>query len=221
MADSERGTAEEHRRAYARLPLGLLAASACILVVSGLAPPAGRLNWFLEVLPALLGLGAFAMTYGRFPFSRLVYVCAFLHVLVLVYGGYYTYALTPLGNWAKAAFGLSRNHYDRVGHVALGFFPVLTLREVYLRRTSLKPGGWFTFAMLGIILGIAAFWELIEWWTTLLVAGDVGQAYLGTQGDPWDAHWDMFLALLGAALSLRLLARAHDRSIDRIPQDLR
>ncbi|MBM4358014.1 MAG: DUF2238 domain-containing protein [Deltaproteobacteria bacterium] len=204
--------------AYARVPLGLLVAGSLVLGASGFAPPAGRLNWFLEVLPVLLGIGAFVTTYRRFPFSHLVYVGAFLHLLILVYGGYYTYALTPLGNWAKDAFHLARNHYDRVGHVALGFFPVLILREIYLRRTALEQGGWFTFAMLGIVLGIAAFWELIEWWTTLLVAGDVGQAYLGTQGDPWDAHWDMFLALIGAAVSLRLLSRAHDRSIARIPR---
>ncbi len=205
-------------RAYARLPVGLLVAMAAILAATGARPPAGRLNWFLEVIPGIAGLVALAASYRRFPMSRMVYVNAFVHMLILIYGGYYTYANTPLGNWARDAFHLARNHYDRIGHLALGFFPVLVLREVLLRRTAIRPGGWLTFVLLASVLGIAAFWELIEWWTTLVVAGDVGQAYLGTQGDPWDTQWDMFLALVGAAVALPLLGPAHDRSIARIPR---
>lgn len=199
----------------ARFPLALLAVLLLVCVATGWAPPAGRQNWALEVGPGLLGVAVLIGVYKRFPMSRLVYVGVFLHVLILVYGGYYTYARTPLGDWAREAFHLSRNHYDRVGHLALGFFPAITIREVLLRRTPLERGGWLTFLILSVVLAIGAFWELIEWWTTLVVAGDVGTAFLGSQGDVWDAQWDMLLALVGAAVSLPLLSRAHDRSMAR------
>jgi putative membrane protein len=155
--------------------------------------------------------------YRRFPMSQLVYVCVFVHLLVLVYGGYYTYALTPLGNWARDTFHLSRNHYDRVGHVALGVFPCFTIREVLLRQTPLVRGGWLYFLVLSVVLAIAGFWELLEWWVTLIAAADVGQAFLGSQGDIWDAQWDMFLALVGAAVVLPLFGRFHDASMQRVP----
>jgi putative membrane protein len=200
-----------------RLPLALLALAAVICLVTVYDPAAGRVSWLLEVGPGLLGIGVMVGVHRRFPFSHWVHVCTFLHLLVLVYGGYYTYAATPLGNWAKEAFELERNHYDRVGHLALGVFPAFTIREVLLRCTPLVRGGWLTFLILSVVLAIAAFWELLEWWVTLLVASDVGQAFLGSQGDIWDAQWDMFLALVGAAAALALFARAHDRSLARVP----
>ena len=138
-----------------------------------------------------------------------------MHTLILVYGGYYTYALTPLGDWAKETFHLARNHYDRVGHFALGFFPVSIIKEVLLRVTPLRRGGWFTFIVLSVVLAIAAFYEFIEWWSTYVFASDVGQAFLGSQGDPWDAQWDMFLGLVGGATGLIVLGRVHDRSMER------
>jgi putative membrane protein len=199
----------------ARLPLTLLALLTPILVFTLVFCKAGRLNWLLEVGPALVGIAALALTYQRLPLSRFVYVCLFLHSLVLIYGGYYTYALTPLGNWAKEAFDLQRNHYDRVGHTALGFFPVFLIKEVLLRVTPLRRGGWFYFLVLSVVMAIAAVYELVEWWSTYLVAGDVGQAFLGSQGDPWDAQWDMFLALVGASAGLLLLGRFHDSSMAR------
>ena len=144
-------------------------------------------------------------------------LCVFIHILILIYGGYYTYAETPLGNWAKEVFGFSRNHYDRVGHIALGVFPAFIIREVLLRKTPLQRGGWLYFIVISIVLAVAAFWELLEWWITLLVASDIGTAFLGSQGDIWDAQWDMFLALLGAMLALPILSRLHDRSMDQLP----
>ena len=101
--------------------------------------------------------------------------------------------------------------------LGLGFFPALTIREVLLRQTPLRRGGWLTFLILSVVLAIAAFWELLEWWVTLLVASDVGQAFLGSQGDIWDAQWDMVLALIGAMVALPLLGRLHDRSMARVP----
>ena len=147
----------------------------------------------------------------------MVYICVFIHMLILIYGGYYTYAKTPLGNWAKEAFDFSRNHYDRVGHIALGVFPAFIIREVLLRNTLLQRGGWLYFIIISIVLAVAAFWELLEWWVALLVASDVGTAFLGSQGDIWDAQWDMFLALLGAMIVLPIFSGLHDRSMVRLP----
>lgn len=199
-----------------KLPAVLLALLTIVCVATVWNPPAGRASWLLEVGPGLLGVAAMLISRKRFPLSNWVYVGCFLHILILIYGGYYTYALTPLGNWARDTFHLSRNHYDRVGHLALGVFPVFVIREVFLRVTPLRRGGWFTFILLSVVLAIAAFWELLEWWTTLIVASDVGEDFLGSQGDPWDAQWDMLLALVGAAIALPTMSRFHDRSMARV-----
>lgn len=207
----------EALRRHARFPLALLCVASVICAATLVAPAAGRTSWALEVGPGLIAIGVLVATYRRFPMSHLVYKCVFVHLLILIYGGYYTYAATPLGNWAKEAFGLARNHYDRVGHLALGVFPSFAIREVLLRNTPLRRGGWLYFLILCVVLAVAAFWELLEWWVTLVVAGDVGTAFLGSQGDPWDAQWDMFLALVGAAVALPAFSAAHDRSMARVP----
>jgi putative membrane protein len=201
---------------YFRVPLVLLCIVTVVCIATVIDPPAGRLNWLLEVGPGLAGIFVLIMIYRRFPMSHMVYFCVFLHMFILIYGGYYTYAETPLGNWAKEVFGFSRNHYDRVGHIALGVFPSFIIREVLLRKTPLQRGGWLYFIVLSIVLAVAAFWELLEWWIALLVASDVGTAFLGSQGDIWDAQWDMFLALLGAGVVLPILSDCHDRSMAKI-----
>lgn len=204
-------------RRHARLPLALLGALALVCAATLWSPPAGRTSWCLEVGPGLAEVAVLIAIYRRVPLSHFVYVGLFLHIQILIYGGYYTYALTPLGNWAKEAFHLSRNHYDRVGHVALGVFPCFLIREVLLRRTPLQRGGWLFFLVCSVVLAFAAFWELLEWWTALLAAPDVGTAFLGSQGDVWDAQWDMLLALIGALLAMPLFSRFHDASMARVP----
>ena len=204
-------------RRHARFPLTLAAVLAAICVLTLWAPPAGRTSWALEVGPGLIEVALLLLSYRRLPLSHLVYGTVFVHVLVLIYGGYYTYALTPLGNWAQQALGLSRNHYDRVGHLALGVFPVLLTRELLLRTSPLERGKWLFFISVSIVFAFAAFWELLEWWVTLLVASDLGQAFLGSQGDVWDAQWDMLLALVGAVLSWLIASGLHDRSMAKVP----
>ena len=113
-------------------------------------PPSGRLNWFLEVGPGLVGIAVLVSLCRHFPMSHLAYWCVFLHMFILIYGGYYTYAETPLGNWVRDSLDLSRNHYDRVGHVALGIFPSFIVREVLLRQTPLQRGGWLYFIIISI-----------------------------------------------------------------------
>jgi putative membrane protein len=202
---------------HARLPAALLGVLLLIVVAISVDPPAGRASVALEVGPGLAEVALLAALYRRLPLSHWVYVGVFLHVLVLCYGGYYTYSLTPLGDWAKEAFGFARNHYDRVGHVALGVFPAFAIKEILLRRTPLVRGGWLMFLVLSVVLAFAAFWELLEWWVTLLVASDVGISFLGSQGDIWDAQWDMLLALVGAGVVLPAFGHLHDRSMRRVP----
>lgn len=196
-----------------RVPVVAVVFIAVILGATFIAPVAGRTSWMLENIPGIALVVVLLALAKRFPVSDLVWINTAVHVVILAYGGYYTYAETPLGNWAKEAFDLSRNHYDRLGHLALGFFPAILTREVLLRATPLRRGFWLAFIVVNICNSVGAFWELIEWWTTLLVAGDVGQAFLGSQGDIWDAQWDMFLVLLGSIFGLLVLSRVHDRSI--------
>ena len=202
---------------YFRMPLMLLSVVVVVCIATVIDPPAGRVNWLLEVGPGLAGIIILILLHKRFPMSHMAYLCVFIHILILIYGGYYTYAETPLGNWAKNVFGFSRNHYDRVGHIALGVFPAFIIREVLLRQTPLQRGGWLYFIVISIVLAVAAFWELLEWWVAIVAASDVGTAFLGSQGDIWDAQWDMLLALVGAMVVLPILSRLHDRSMDQLP----
>lgn len=180
--------------------------------------PHDYFTWVLEVFPAVLGGVLLIATRDRFPLTPLLYVLLFVHAVILVVGGHYTYALVPLGDWMRDAFGFTRNHYDRIGHLALGIFPIFLAREVLLRTSPLQSGKWLLALSISLVFSFAAFWELLEWWVTLLVASDVGQAFLGSQGDIWDAQWDMLLALLGAIASLLLASRLHDRSMARVPR---
>jgi len=196
-----------------RLPVALLTLLVVMCVATVWAPPAGRASWALEVVPGLLAVFAMVAVYRRFRMSNMVYVGALVQMLILIYGGYYTYAKTPLGHWAMEVFHLSRNHYDRVGHFALGVVPTLATRELLLRTSPLKRGKWLAFLTFCVAFAIGAFWELLEWWTTLMVAGDVGTAFLGTQGDEWDAQADMMWVGIGAIVVLLFLPRMHDKSL--------
>lgn len=181
------------------------------LAGSGIAPY-HRVTWAAEVAPAVLAAVLLIATRRRFPLTPLAYRLIFVHALILMLGGHYTYARVPLGEWLQDALGLARNHYDRVGHFAQGFVPVMVAREVLLRASPLRPGRWLAFLSVCIALAASAFYELVEWWAAL-IAGVAAESFLGTQGDVWDTQWDMFLCLLGAALALALLSRRHDRAL--------
>lgn len=194
-----------------REPLTLLVVGAAALVVSGIAPH-DRATWVLEVAPALIAAPVLVATARRFPLTPLAYRLIFLHALVLMVGGHYTYAEVPAGFWVERALHLARNPYDRLGHLAQGFVPAIVVREVLIRRSPLRPGKWLTFLVLCVCLAISAAYELAEWWAAL-IGGASADAFLGTQGDQWDTQWDMLTALVGAFLSLLLLHRVHDRQI--------
>jgi putative membrane protein len=194
-----------------RLPLILLLLVLVVLVWSGIGPY-DRLTWFLEVVPVLIAIPLLLLTAQRMPLTRLSYVLIAVHAVILMYGGHHTYALTPFGDWLREVFGLSRNHYDRIGHLMQGFGPAIIARELLLRTSPLRPGKWlFTLVTLSI-LGVSATYEFTEWWAAL-AGGDAAGAFLGTQGDVWDTQWDMFLAGCGALAAQLLLGRMHDRQI--------
>jgi putative membrane protein len=176
-----------------------------------------RLTWLLEVMWVLLAMPLLVATRARFPLTRLLYVLIGIHCLILIYGGAYTYALTPLGLWVQDVFDLARNHYDRVGHFAQGFIPAILARELLLRLTPLRRGGWLFYLVVSVCLAFSAFFEMIEWWAALIWGGDA-DAFLATQGDVWDTQWDMFLALCGAITAQLVLARWHDRALG-LPRD--
>jgi putative membrane protein len=188
-----------------------LAVVSAILLWSAIAP-VDRLTWFMEVIWVLAALPLLLALRRRFPLTRLLLWLLVFHAVLLVYGGKYTYALTPLGDWAREAFDLQRNNYDRLGHFAQGFVPAILARELLLRLTPLRPGGWLFYLVCAAALSFSAFFEMIEWWAALVMGGDA-DAYLATQGDIWDTQWDMFLALCGALLAQLLLARWHDRQL--------
>jgi len=192
-------------------PLILLSIGAAALVVSGIHPYDPG-TWVLEVFPILLGAPILIATHRRFPLTSLVYRLLLLHAFILMLGGHYTYARVPLGFWVSDLLHLSRNHYDRLGHFAQGFVPALLTREVLLRLSPLRRGKWLFFLVVCVCLAMSAFYEFIEWWAAL-IGGSSADAFLGTQGDPWDTQWDMLLALVGAISALLLLSRAHDRAL--------
>ncbi len=193
-----------------RLTLAVILA---VLAWSGYAPH-DRFTWFLEVVPVLVALPVLFATARRFPFTSLAYDCMALHAIILMVGGHYTYAEMPLFNWLRDTLDLARNHYDRVGHLAQGFFPAIVAREILVRASPLRPGRWLAFLVLCVCLAISACYEMLEWWVAV-ASGDEAVAFLATQGDVWDTQWDMFLALLGAIASLLLLSRLHDRQLRR------
>jgi putative membrane protein len=192
----------------------LLAAGAVALVVSGIRPH-DRFTWFLEVVPIFIGVPILLATRRRFPLTPLLYILIFVHALILMLGGHYTYAEVPLGFWIRDLLDLGRNHYDRLGHFAQGFVPAILAREILLRRTPLRQGGWLFFLVTSVCLAFSAFYEFTEWWAAVL-GGSAADAFLGTQGDVWDTQWDMFLALTGAITAQLLLARIHDRQLARL-----
>jgi len=197
-----------------REPRVLLVVGAIALAVSGVAPH-DRLTWLLEVAPILIAVPVLIATARRFPLTPLAYRLIFLHALILMLGGHYTYAEVPLGDWVADALGLARNPYDRLGHLAQGFVPAIVVREILIRRSPLRPGKWLAFLVVCVCLAISAAYELIEWWSAL-IGGESADAFLGTQGDQWDTQWDMFTALVGAVAALALLGRYHDRQIARL-----
>ena len=171
--------------------------------------PVDYFTWFLEVIPALIGLVILGMSYKKFPLTRLAYILILVHCVILMVGGHYTYAKVPLFDWIKDFFELGRNNYDKIGHFAQGFIPAIVAREILIRKKVVNSSGWLSFLVVCFCLAFSAFYELIEWWVAVST-GESAEAFLGTQGYVWDTQSDMALALFGAVTALLLLGKYHN-----------
>lgn len=195
-------------------PLAILAGVGVVFVWS-LIGCHDLFTWFLEVLPAVIGLPVLIWMYPRLRFTNLVYLLIGMHAAILMIGGHYTYAQMPVFDWIKDWLHLDRNYYDRLGHFAQGFVPALIAREVLLRRSLLKPGTLLSVLVLSVCMAISALYELFEFAAAKLT-GTAADAFLGSQGDVWDTQWDMTYCLLGATCALLLLSRVHDRALAKL-----
>lgn len=184
-----------------------------VLVWSGIEPK-DQVTWLLEVLPALIGGGILALTLKRFPLTPLLYVLILIHAIILMVGGHYTYAEVPLFDWLGDWFGATRNNYDKLGHFAQGFVPVMAAREIVVRLGVFRSKAWANFFLVCFCLAVSAFYELIEWWVAL-ASDEAAEAFLGTQGYVWDTQSDMAFALIGAISALLVLSRLHDAQLRR------
>lgn len=194
----------EHRFWFVLLLFGL--------VYSSISPEADRLTWLLETIPVMIGLVLLWQTRYVFPLTILSYRLLALFGLILLVGGFYTYAENPLFNWIQDEFDLARNHYDRLGHFMQGVVPGIVAREVLLRTSPLQRSKWLFVIVCAISLAISACYEFIEWWAAVINA-QAAESFLGTQGDNWDTQWDMFLALTGSIIAQLTLANSHDRQL--------
>jgi len=184
------------------------------LIASGLHP-FDRTTWILEILPVAIAVPVLFFTYKNFPLTHFLYFCIFLHALVLIMGGAYSYARVPFGFGLQEWFELSRNPYDKIGHFFQGFVPALVAREILIRKQIINGRKMLAFIIVCIVLAISASYELIEWGAALAL-GQGADEFLGTQGDPWDTQSDIFLALIGAVAALLIFSRLHDLQLKKI-----
>ena len=185
-----------------------------VLIWSGINPK-DYFTWFLEVLPALIGIIILAVTYTKFRLTKLAYSLILIHCIILMVGGHYTYAEVPLFEWIKTHFDLARNNYDKIGHLAQGFIPAIIAREILIRKKIVNGSKWLNFIVVSVCLAVSALYELIEWWVAELT-GDSAEAFLGTQGYIWDTQSDMALALIGAIFSLAALSKIHNKQLEKM-----
>ena len=185
-----------------------------VLIWSGINPK-DYFTWFLEVLPALIGIIILAVTYNKFRLTKLAYSLILIHCIILMVGGHYTYAEVPLFDWIKNHFDLARNNYDKIGHLAQGFIPAIIAREILIRKKIVNGSKWLNFIVVSICLAVSALYELIEWWVAELT-GESAEAFLGTQGYAWDTQSDMALALIGAIFSLVALSKIHNEQLEKM-----
>ena len=189
-----------------------LAAAFWIAVLWSAVRPLVPSDYWIEIATPVGGFVLLVLTGRRFAFTPLAYRLLFAEALVLVVGAHYTHERVPAFDWLKAALGSERNDYDRLAHFCVGFLLVVPVREILRRRTPLR-GAWLAAQAALSVLAFAAFYEITEWWIAVLASPEAGQAYLGSQGDPWDTQKDMLLDGIGAVLGVLTFAPAHDRQL--------
>ena len=189
---------------------------AICLILSGVRP-FDRTTWVLEIFPILIALPILFLTYNNFRLTQLLYFFIFIHMLILILGGAYSYARVPLGFAIQDWLHLSRNPYDKIGHFFQGFVPALIAREILIRKDIVDGRKMLAFIVCSIVLAISATYELIEWAAALMLQQGA-EEFLGTQGDMWDTQSDMFLALVGAVVALIGFTKIHDKQIRKLHQ---
>lgn len=192
--------------------LKLLSAAVLVALVASGISPYDRTTWLLEITPVLVVLPVLWLTGRRFPLTPLLYAGIAVQLVGLLIGAAYTFPRVPLGEWLREALELSRNPYDRLGHVVQGIVPALGAREYLLRRTPVRAGRLLAFLTACIVMTFSASYELVEWLAAITFGADADD-FLGMQGDPWDAQADMACAFGGAIAMLVLLPRVHDAQI--------
>lgn len=173
------------------------------------------LTWFMEAAPVIIALPILIFTYKKFPLTNLLYSFVVFFSIILLTGAHYTYSREPIFNWIRDTFELSRNHFDRFGHFFQGVIPALAIREMFIRQKVMNSRKWQFFVILCVSLAVSASYELVEWISAELNE-EASLAFLGSQGDNWDAQKDMGLCLLGALCTLLFLPKIHDKQIARI-----
>lgn len=190
-------------------PLTCLGLTIAVFIWSAINPY-DRSTWWMEVAPVLIAYPLLAATYKKFCLTDLLYILIFIHAVILLVGGHYTYARVPLFDFMEG-----RNNYDKIGHFAQGFIPAIAIRELLLRTSPLKPGKWLATIIIFVCLGISAVYEIIEFAAGAML-GKGAEEFLGTQGDMWDTQKDMLWAGIGAAAAIALLSKIHDKALSKL-----
>ena len=191
-------------------PLQAMIAWLALFWVATAISPVYRFDWFLENLLVGIYVALLAATYRLFRFSNLSYFLFTLFITLHLVGAHYTYSEAPPGYWLRDLFELERNHYDRVVHFSYGLLIAYPFKEALTRLVGVRPP-WGYFLAVNLVLSFSAFFELIEAVIAVTVDPQAGAAYLGTQGDEWDAQHDMFLAFAGATLAMAVAAALESR----------
>ncbi len=193
-----------------RLVLGLI-----IVLIWSSINPEDYFAWVMLTIPSLIYAGVLIATHTKFKFTYFAYVLVFIHIVILLIGAKYTYTFNPLFEKFQEIFNLSRNHYDRVGHLAQGFVPAIITREFLLRKGYYTKSKFFYVTVFAFVIALSASWELLEFFATI-ISNNSAEYMLSTQGDFWDTQWDMVMAIIGAALALVFLGKTHDKWIQSI-----
>lgn len=194
------------RHEFRKSPLLIsLAAIYAIVFTWAAINPLHPSDWALENVLTVIFIILLIATYKKFPLSDLSYILITIFLILHTIGSHYTYADVPFGFWLKETFSFERNHYDRIVHFSFGLLLAYPIREVFLRVAHAK-GFWAFYLPLDVTLAFSALYELIEWGAAELFGGELGAAYLGLQGDVWDAQKDMLAATIGAVICMSVTA---------------
>lgn len=195
---------------------GLILWLAALWIITAIEP-FNRRDWLLENLLVFIYAVLLTATYRRFTFTNLSYMLFGLFISLHLLGAHYTYSEMPFGFWLQETFDLTRNHYDRIIHFSYGLLNAYPFRDIFMRAAGVRPGCWsYVMPVIGV-LAFSGFYEFLEAAVAMVVSPELGEAYLGTQGDVWDAEKDAFLAFSGAVIAMGILWLHHKQKMEHHP----